>query len=198
MSRALLTIVATAGVTACAGDSAGPPALRETLPNGALLVRYPDLPAIDDTVPEVIEAHVDLRFGSLEGDDPNLIFGDIRGVQAASDGTIYVLDYQATEVRALRSRRPLPADGRTNRRRPGRDHRGQRHPPRRRHAAVDERPLQVRDHRRRPGTESRCAASTSRSGATATSGTGSSISGGATGGTTPIRKTDSSIRPRRV
>ena len=41
-----------------------------------------------------------LRFGSLEGDDPNLIFGDIRGVQAASDGTIYVLDYQSTEVRA--------------------------------------------------------------------------------------------------
>ena len=100
MSRALLTIFAAAGVTACAGDSAGPPALRETLPNGALLVRYPDLPAIDDTVPEVIEAQVDLRFGSLEGDDPNLIFGDIRGVQAASDGTIYVLDYQATEVRA--------------------------------------------------------------------------------------------------
>lgn len=100
MSRALLIFAATAGAAACAGDSADPLALRETLPNGALLVRYPDLPAIDDTVPEVIEAQVDLRFGSLEGDDPNLIFGDIRGVQAASDGTIYVLDYQATEVRA--------------------------------------------------------------------------------------------------
>ncbi len=99
MSRPLLAIIVAAAVSSCA-ESAGPPALRETLPNGALLVRYPDLPAIDDTVPEVIEAQVDLRFGSLEGDDPNLIFGDIRGVQAASDGTIYVLDYQATEVRA--------------------------------------------------------------------------------------------------
>ena len=43
---------------------------------------------------------MDLTFGSLDGDDPNLIFGDIRGIQAASNGTIYVLDFQATEVRA--------------------------------------------------------------------------------------------------
>lgn len=99
MSRPLLAIIAAAAVSSCA-ESARPPALRETLPNGALLVRYPDLPAIDDTVPEVTEAQVDLQFGDLDGDDPNLIFGEIRGVQAASDGTIYVLDYQATEVRA--------------------------------------------------------------------------------------------------
>lgn len=99
MSRPLLAVIAAAAVSSCA-ESAGPPALRETLPNGALLVRYPDLPAIDDTVPEVTEAQVDLQFGDLDGDDPNLIFGEIRGVQAASDGTIYVLDYQATEVRA--------------------------------------------------------------------------------------------------
>ena len=105
MSRPLLTIIVAAAVSSCA-ESAGPPALRETLPNGALLVRYPDLPAIDDTVPDVIEARVDLQFGDLDGEDPNLIFGDIRGVQAASDGTIYVLDYQATEVRAF------DADGR--------------------------------------------------------------------------------------
>ena len=39
--------------------------------------------------------------GTVDGDDPNYIFGDIRGVQAASDGTIYVLDYQAVEVRAF-------------------------------------------------------------------------------------------------
>ena len=94
MSRALLTFIS------CVTESAGPPALRETLPNGALLVRYPNLPAIDSTGPDVTVAQVDLTFGSLEGDDPNLIFGDIRGIQAASDGTIYVLDFQATEVRA--------------------------------------------------------------------------------------------------
>ena len=100
MLRALLTIIIAAAVTSCVTESSGPPALRETLPNGALLVRYPDLPAIDDTVPEVTEAQVDLQFGSLEGDDPNFLFGDIRGIQATNDGTIYVLDYQATEVRA--------------------------------------------------------------------------------------------------
>ncbi|MYA44415.1 MAG: 6-bladed beta-propeller, partial [Gemmatimonadetes bacterium] len=74
---------------------------RETLPNGALLVRYPALPAIDHVGPEVAEAHVDLRLGTRGGDDPNFIFGDIRGVQAASDGTIFVLDYQAIEVRVF-------------------------------------------------------------------------------------------------
>lgn len=46
---------------------------------------------------------MDVQFGSLEGDDPNLTFGDLRGVQAASDGTIYVLDQQAAEVRVFDS-----------------------------------------------------------------------------------------------
>ena len=70
MSRPLLAIIVAAAVSSCVTESAGPPALRETLPNGALLVRYPDLPAIDDTVPEVTEAQVDLRLGSLEGRGP--------------------------------------------------------------------------------------------------------------------------------
>ena len=74
---------------------------RETLPGGGVLVRYPGLPAIDSVGPEVTEVQIDLRFGSREGDDPNLTFGNIRGVQAASDGTIYVLDYQAVEVRVF-------------------------------------------------------------------------------------------------
>ena len=100
MSRALLTFIVAAAVSSCVTESAGPPALRETLPNGALLVRYPDLPASDTVGPDVTEAQVDLQFGSREGDDPNFTFGDIRGIQAASDGTIYVLDYSATEVRA--------------------------------------------------------------------------------------------------
>lgn len=98
MSRALLTTILATAVSSRVADS-GPPALRETLPNGALLVRYPDLPAIDDTVGDVTEAVVDLQFGSLAGDDPNLIFEDIRGIQAASDGTIYVLDHQTSDVR---------------------------------------------------------------------------------------------------
>ena len=76
--------------------------IRETLLNGAILVRYPDLPAIDSVGPEIAEAHVDLQFGSVDGTDPNLTFGEIR-VQAASDGTIYVLDQQAVEVRVFDS-----------------------------------------------------------------------------------------------
>ena len=102
-SRVLPAIILAAAVCSCVTESAEPPALRETLPNGALLVRYPDLPSIDAIGPEVTEVHVDLRFGSLDGDDPNLIFGDIRGIQASSDGTIYVLDFQATEVRVFDS-----------------------------------------------------------------------------------------------
>ena len=97
----LLALSLTAAATACTSDSPVGNATRETLPNGAVLVRYPDLPAIDSVGPEVTDAHVDLQFGTLEGDDPNLIFGDIRGVQAASDGTIYVLDYQAVEIRVF-------------------------------------------------------------------------------------------------
>ena len=84
-------------------ESAGSPALREILPNGALLVRYPDLPASDTVGPDVTEAQVDLNFGSREGDDPNLIFGDIRGIQAAGDGTIFVLDFQSADVRVFDS-----------------------------------------------------------------------------------------------
>ena len=44
---------------------------------------------------------MDLRFGSLGGDNVNFIFGEIRGIQAASDGTIYVADNQALEVRVF-------------------------------------------------------------------------------------------------
>ena len=46
----------------------------------------------------VTVAEVDLKLGVMDG-DPNFIFGDVHGVEAASDGTIYVLDYQAVEVR---------------------------------------------------------------------------------------------------
>ena len=39
--------------------------MRQTLLNGAVLLRYPGLPAIDSVGPEVAEAHVDLQSGSL-------------------------------------------------------------------------------------------------------------------------------------
>ena len=97
----LLLLTLTVAVSSCeTGSPAGNPT-RETLPNGGVLVRYPNLPAIDSVGPEVTEVHVDLQFGSREGNDPNLTFGRIRGIQAASDGIIYVLDGQPDEVRVF-------------------------------------------------------------------------------------------------
>ena len=98
----LLTLTLTTSLFSCETDSPVGGPTRQTLPNGAVLVRYPDLPAINSVGPEVAEAHVDLQFGSVDGTDPNLTFGAIR-VQAANDGTIYVLDQQAAEVRVFDS-----------------------------------------------------------------------------------------------
>lgn len=67
---------------------------RDTLPNGTVVVHYGEMPA-----GEVALAEIDLSLGEIEG-DPNFIFGDVRGIEAGRDGTIYVLDYQASEVRA--------------------------------------------------------------------------------------------------
>ena len=99
----LFVLMAAHALASC--DTASPTRnpTREMLPSGAVLVRYPTLPSVDSDGPQVTDAHVDLRIGTLDGDNPNYMFADIRGVQAASDGTIYVLDYQAVEVRAYSS-----------------------------------------------------------------------------------------------
>ena len=99
-AAALLALMLSAVSSSCAPEDQAGGAVRQTLPNGAAYVRYTDLPAVEHVGPEVADAQVDLRIGTLDGDDPNYMFADIRGVQAASDGTIYVLDYQAVEVRA--------------------------------------------------------------------------------------------------
>lgn len=98
----LLALTLTTALSSCESEAPAVEPTRETLPNGAVVVRHPDLPAIDSIGPEVAEAHVDLQFGSADGTDPNLTFGAIR-VQAASDGTIYVLEQQAAEVRVFDS-----------------------------------------------------------------------------------------------
>ena len=92
--RLALALVVATTASSCATDSPPGGPTRETLPNGAVLVRYPDLPAIDSVGPEVTDVQADLKFGSRDGLDPNFIFGDLRGIQVASDGTIYVLDNQ--------------------------------------------------------------------------------------------------------
>ncbi len=99
MFRSSLTLLAVAATWSCGAGSPASDVVRETLPNGAVVVRHLSLPSIDDPGSEVVEAQVDLKLGVMDG-DPNFIFGNIRGIEAASDGTIYVLDYQAVEVRA--------------------------------------------------------------------------------------------------
>jgi hypothetical protein len=81
---------------ACVSESRGAPvaAVRDTLPNGTVMVHYPRLPA---SPPAPLAT--DLAIGVAEG-DPHLMFGDIRGIEASGDGTIYVLDYQTSEIRA--------------------------------------------------------------------------------------------------
>jgi hypothetical protein len=85
---------------AVAGCSAGPSdsengVVRETLENGALLISYPDfLPE------EAVPVNEDLRVGVADG-EAAYMFGDIRGFDAANDGTIFVFDFQASEIRAF-------------------------------------------------------------------------------------------------
>ncbi len=90
MFRRKHALIAVAATWSCVAGTPAGDVVRETLPNGAVLVRHMSLPATD--APEVTVAEVDLKLGVMDG-DPNFIFGDIRGVEAASDGTIYVLDY---------------------------------------------------------------------------------------------------------
>ena len=103
LAHLLLILAVAIALASCETESPAGNPTRETLPNGAVLVRYSDLPAIDSVGPEVTEAQVDLKFGSVGGTDPNLTFGAIRSVQAARDGSIYVLDRQAAEVRVFDS-----------------------------------------------------------------------------------------------
>ena len=98
LSRALAVLVPALLLAACSpGRSSHSEGLlsRETLPGGTVVVRYGPLPP-----GAILRAEGDLRLGAVDG-DPHYIFGDVRGIEAGRDGTIYVLDYQASEVRAF-------------------------------------------------------------------------------------------------
>jgi hypothetical protein len=75
--------------------SSGVEVTRETLPNGATLVRYGALPAEPTATLEA-----DLSLGRLEGESWE-VFGDVRGIDADRDGAIYVLDYQSREIQVF-------------------------------------------------------------------------------------------------
>ncbi|MGH7504527.1 MAG: 6-bladed beta-propeller [Longimicrobiales bacterium] len=69
--------------------------VRDTLPNGVVRLRYVSFPP-----PASEPVAVELRIGAVEG-EPYEIFGDVRGIEVDADGNIYILDYQASEVRAF-------------------------------------------------------------------------------------------------
>ncbi len=80
----------------CGSDSASDDEAaftRSTLPNGATHVRYAALPSSDGPT-----LTPDLRIGTIDG-APEEIFGDVRAIEAGGDGTVYVLDNQASEIR---------------------------------------------------------------------------------------------------
>lgn len=82
--------------TACDGaDAVGSRAQRDTLADGRVVVRYA---GIADHLAEAVVP--DLRIGSIEGAGAET-FGDVRGIEVGPDGTVYVLDFQAAEVRAF-------------------------------------------------------------------------------------------------
>jgi sugar lactone lactonase YvrE len=87
-----IMILVTAG---CAGEGATRLAVqRDTLPDGRVVVRYESLGQREDTVV------TDIRIGRQDGSDAQT-FGEIRALQVGADGTIYVLDAQASEVRTF-------------------------------------------------------------------------------------------------
>lgn len=91
----LLPSITLAGCGA-GGESSGPAAsVRDTTEAGVPRITHLTLA---DHSPDTLRA--DLRIGTLEGEAAT-VFGDIRGIEVGDDGTIYVVDAQAVELRAF-------------------------------------------------------------------------------------------------
>ena len=98
MTRPALLLLTTVLVAAgCAEPPAGVGASsRTTLPRGGIRVEYQDL---GDPTHRLVE---ELRLGRQDappGEPAHDLFGDIRGLEVDGGGNIYVLDYQAKELR---------------------------------------------------------------------------------------------------
>lgn len=76
-------------------SSAGSDVTREELPGGGVLVRHGALP--EDPTHRL---ETDLVLGVLDG-EPWEMFGQVRGVEVGSDGSLYVLDFQARAIRVF-------------------------------------------------------------------------------------------------
>lgn len=93
IALSILALVCATGCVADSGTRARVQSVRDTLDDGTVVVRYDALP---DGAEQVVTT--DLRIGSLDG-APEYTFGDVRGIEVDQEGTIYVLDYQASEIR---------------------------------------------------------------------------------------------------
>lgn len=97
--RALMGVLVTALLAACGGSYSGEASnggVRDTLPDGTPRVSYGSL----ESPIEASLITADLRIGSVDGEGAD-VFGDVRGIEADGAGEIYVLDYQAAEVRVF-------------------------------------------------------------------------------------------------
>jgi hypothetical protein len=94
--RVLVTIAAFLSAACSTGGDEKLQVTRDTLPNGAVSIHYAALPDAADTLTP------NLTIGAVDG-VPHEMFGDIRAIEVDTDGRIYVLDYQAAEVRAFDS-----------------------------------------------------------------------------------------------
>ena len=96
LRAACISLTAALLLPGCQGESTNSSAARrDTLPNGVVTVTYDALPrAPADTFVAVV------RIGSVDASE-GVAFGDVRGIEVGADGTIYVLDFQASEVRAF-------------------------------------------------------------------------------------------------
>ncbi|NNF37315.1 MAG: hypothetical protein HKN71_01500, partial [Gemmatimonadetes bacterium] len=95
----ILAALSTSVLMACGGTdrtNAAGGGVRDTLPDGTPLVSYASL----DDGEEAALITPDLRIGSIDGEGAD-VFGDVRGIEADDEGSIYVLDYQAAEVRVF-------------------------------------------------------------------------------------------------
>lgn len=97
----LLAVVAAASVACSTADTApgtGWAGTIDTLANGAVVVRNPDVPTWDSAATWRIRE--ELRLGSLDEEGPEL-FGQIADVAVDAAGRIYVLESQAQEIRVF-------------------------------------------------------------------------------------------------
>lgn len=81
----------------CGGDApaSATGAVRDTLSDGTVVARHASLPSAPEAT-----LQPDLRIGALEG-EAHETFGNVRGVEVTADGELWILDYQAAEIRAF-------------------------------------------------------------------------------------------------